>query len=244
MKFENIPHNRRKEICHTSAMCEVIANKDDLNYNRITMALNCVSCPGAVATPTGSLELLNLIINSTLSCTGARFAFFDINFFNLDNPMDRSEYAGIKMSVIPQEIIDEYNLLDYEHNGWLYFEIVRVCYGLPQYGRLANDLLCKRLNGKVYFQASTTPGLWRHNWRPIQFMLIVDDFGVEYVSRKHAEHLAPVLKKYHEISEDWESKTFAGIYLIWDYTQKHSPILGQFLKLFCLPNPLISHGTF
>ena len=53
-------------------------------------------------------------------------------------------------------------------------------------------------------------------------MLIVDDFGVEYLGRKHAEHLASVLKKYHEISEDWEGRTFAGIGLIWDYTQNHS----------------------
>ena len=41
--------------------------------------------------------------------------------------MDQSEYARIKMSVILQEIIDEYNLIDYEHNGWIYFEIVRGC---------------------------------------------------------------------------------------------------------------------
>ena len=66
------------------------------------------------------------------------------------------------MSVIPQEMIDEYNLLDYEHNGWIYFEIVRRCYGLPQYRQLANDLLLKRHNKEGYFEESTTPGLWRH----------------------------------------------------------------------------------
>ena len=52
-------------------------------------------------------------------------------------------------------------------------------------------------------------------------MFIADDFGVEYVGRKHAAHLASALKKYHEISEDWEGKKIAGIKLIWDYTQKH-----------------------
>ena len=75
--------------------------------------------------------------------------------------MDRSEYASIKLSVIPQEIIDEYNLLDYEHNGWIYFEIVRGCCGLPQSGRLANDLICKSLIKEGYFEASTTPGALR-----------------------------------------------------------------------------------
>ena len=76
--------------------------------------------------------------------------------------MDRSEYSRIKLSVIPQEIIDEYNVLEYEHNGWIYFEIVCGCYGLPQSEQLANDLLRKRLNKEGYFESSTTPGLWHH----------------------------------------------------------------------------------
>ena len=108
--------------------------------------------------------------------------------------MDRSEYARIKLSVIPQAIIDEYNFFDYEYNRWIYFEIVRGYYGLPQSGWLANDLLRKRLNKEGYFEASTTPGLWRHKCRPILFMIIVDIFGVEYMGRKNVEHLASVLK--------------------------------------------------
>ena len=53
-------------------------------------------------------------------------------------------------------------------------------------------------------------------------MLIIDDFGGEYVGRKHAEHLTAVLKKYHDISEDWEGKNIADIDLIWYYERKHS----------------------
>ena len=78
--------------------------------------------------------------------------------------MERSEYARIKLSVIPQEIIDDYNLLDYEHNRWIDFEIVRGCYGLPQSGHIDNDLLRKRIYKEGYFEASTTPGLWRQKW--------------------------------------------------------------------------------
>ena len=60
----------------------------------------------------------------------------------------------------------------------------------------------KGSTNKAVFEASTTPGLWSRKWRTIQFMLIVDDFGMDYVVKKHAEHLASVLKKYHDISED------------------------------------------
>ena len=42
--------------------------------------------------------------------------------------------------------------------------------------------------------------------RPIQFCLVIDDFGVEYIGKQHADHLAKILKKYHNITEDWEGK--------------------------------------
>ena len=45
-----------------------------------------------------------------------------------------------------------------------------------------------------YYKPRTTPGLWRHKWRPIQFCLLVDDFGVEYMGKQHADHLAKILK--------------------------------------------------
>ena len=83
--------------------------------------------------------------------------------------MDRSEYIKIKIIDTPTEFIDKYNLQEVPHNGWLYFEMFIGCYGLPQSGKLANDLLRTRLNKAVYDEAATTPGLWKQNWLPIQF---------------------------------------------------------------------------
>ena len=48
--------------------------------------------------------------------------------------MERSEYVRIKLSDIPQEFIKEYDLIQVVQNGWIYFEILRGCYGLPQLG--------------------------------------------------------------------------------------------------------------
>ena len=95
--------------------------------------------------------------------------------------MERSECVHIKLSDIPPELIEEYNLLQSVQNGCIYFEIIRGCYGLPQSGRLTNDLLHTHLEKAGYYDAATTPGLWIHKWCPIQFVLIVDDFGIEYV---------------------------------------------------------------
>ena len=68
-----------------------------------------------------------------------------------------------------------------------------------------------------YYKARTTPGLWRHKWRPIQLFLIIDELGVEYVGKQHADHLATILKKYHNITKDWEGNKYAGIDLKLDY---------------------------
>ena len=48
----------------------------------------------------------------------------------------------------------------------------------------------------------------------------MDDFGVEYFGKQHADHLATILKKYHKITEEWEGKKYAGIYLKWNYNKR------------------------
>ena len=76
-------------------------------------------------------------------------------------------------------------------------------YGLPQVGLLAQELLEKRLNEKGYRQSKYTPGLWKHDTQAIQFMLVVDDFGIKYVKKENAVHLIETLKEHYTISEDW-----------------------------------------
>jgi hypothetical protein len=39
--------------------------------------------------------------------------------------------------------------------------------------------------------------LFNHQTRPITFSLVVDDFGVKYVGREHAEHLVATLEKLY-----------------------------------------------
>ena len=88
------------------------------------------------------------------------------------------------------------------HNEWVYCEIRRGCYGIPQSVIMANKQLRNCLEKEGYYEAHTKPGLWRHKCCPIVFCLILDNFGVGYVGKQHADHLTSVLKKYHNISED------------------------------------------
>ena len=100
----------------------------------------------------------------------------------------------------------------------MYIEIQKGMYGLPQPGMLANKLLKCRLAKHGYYEVRHTPGYWRHTWRPIDFTLIVNDFGVGYKNNKHALHLLQTLRQYYEaVSVDWTGTLYCGISLKWDY---------------------------
>ena len=70
--------------------------------------------------------------------------------------MPDPEYVHIKILDIQAEFIEEYNLTGKDRDGWIYFEICQGCYGLPQAGILANNLLCTRLEAGGYYKAATT----------------------------------------------------------------------------------------
>ena len=77
----------------------------------------------------------------------------------------------------------------------MYLEIRRAIYGLPQAGILTNQQLRKFLAPEGYYEVAHTPGLWRHAWRPVQFLLVVDNFGVKFVGEHHARHLIKAIKR-------------------------------------------------
>jgi hypothetical protein len=78
-----------------------------------------------------------------------------------------------------------------------------------------------------------TPGLWRHVSCPIEFSLVVNDLGVKYVRKEHANHLITTLQKDYKLSKDWTGSLYCGISLDWDYTNRTLDILmpGYILKL-------------
>ena len=74
-----------------------------------------------------------------------------------------------------------YDLHSKVKNGYVYCEIVRGVYGLPQAGILADKLLRERLAVHNYYEVPHMSGLFTHKTRPIWFALTVDDFGVKYI---------------------------------------------------------------
>jgi hypothetical protein len=88
-----------------------------------------------------------------------------------------------------------------------------------QAGVIAQDLLTKRLNKAGYHQSKITPGYWQHDWQPISFTLVVDDFGVKYVNKDNVGHLMSSLSQDYTINTNWKGARYLGLTLDWDYLQ-------------------------
>ena len=144
----------------------------------------------------------------------------DVANFYLGTPMARPEFMRLPINLIPQEIIDKYDLNSIVEDGWVFVRIVKGMYGLPQAGFLANELFSKRLEKAGYYQCQFTSGLWRHVWRPITFALVVDDFGIKVTGDTHTNHLLKTLRKDYEVTVDWKGELYVGIKLEWDYEKR------------------------
>jgi hypothetical protein len=126
----------------------------------------------------------------------------------------------INVLSLPQETIDKYDLIELAQDGKVCIEIQKVMYGLPQAGILSNKLLQRNLAKDGYRPMQHTHGLWKHDTHPISFSLVVDDFGVKYVGREHAEHLMACIKKNYNISSDWKGSAYCSLTLEWDYKNR------------------------
>jgi hypothetical protein len=124
----------------------------------------------------------------------------------------------LKTTDIPDEIIEEYNLREIvDDDGYIYCEITKEMYGLPQAGIIAQDLLAERLAKHGYLQSKNIPGLWRHETRPTTFTLVVDDFAIKVMSDDDANHLINVLKANYTITVDKDATKYIGLTIEWDY---------------------------
>jgi hypothetical protein len=175
-----------RTVTYARFCANIRQQKEETHRCRITVGGDRIDYPGEVSTKTAGLTTIKLLLNSVVSKQNGHFMTADVNNFYLNTPLECPEYMRIPVELIPQEIIDDYNLTPLIYRDYIYVEINKGMYGLPQAGLLANKLLARRLAKYGYFQAEHTPGLWKHTWRPIQFALVVDDFGVEYAKKEHA----------------------------------------------------------
>ncbi len=143
------------------------------------------------------------------------------------------EYMQIKISDIPEEIIDEYNLREKAtEDRYVYCKIRKGMYGLPQAGIIAQELLTERLAKHGYHQSKIILGLWTYETRPTTFTLVVDDFAIKIMSKNDVDHIINVLKKNYTITVNREATKYIGLTIEWDYGngKVHMHMLGYLAK--------------
>ena len=219
IKYDNMPKDRF--ATYGKIVCEYKPHKRKKNRSRLVVGGDKIDYPFNLYTPTADITSFKCLINSVLSTQNAKFMTADIRDFYLNTPMSRYEYMKLPIDVIPNEIIEQYNLLPLVHtDNHVYIEIRKGMYGLPQAGKIANDQLKRHLEQYGYKHSTKTNGLWTHETRDTVFTLVVDDFGIKYTSRKDADHLSNALQDLYKITLDWTGHHFIGIDLAWNYKNR------------------------
>jgi hypothetical protein len=167
-----------KIVTYGQFVVDIRPNKTETHQVRLTVGGNLIQYPGDVSTCSTDLITSKCLWNSTISTEGTTYMCLDVNNFYLVTPMDSFEYKRIPIKLTPQEIIVQCKTIPLLSDGNVYIEVKRFMYGLPQAGILSNQLLARSLDIHGYHQTKFTAGLWQHVTHPIQFTLVVDDFGV------------------------------------------------------------------
>ena len=236
-----------KKVTYARFVCDIRLQKDKINRTRLTVGGNLLEYEGKTSTESASLETIKIHLNSTISTPDAKYAAADIGNFYTNSKLKTSEYMKIHISMIPQEIINEYDVMKLVAiDGYVYVEITGAMYGLAQSGRIANQDLQKHLAKYGYYPSQRTPGLWKHRTRKINFTLVVDDFGIKYTNKNDIDHLIDAIKEKYPIKIDWEGSKYIGIDLKWDYTKREVTLsmkgyATRALKQFQHPMPTKHH---
>ena len=106
------------------------------------MGGNLIDYRAPITTRMCDLVMFKMLNTSTLSQPKRKYFGFDVKNVYLNTPMQCPEYMKINLAQIPYDIISEYKLKGKVHtNGYVYIEIQKGMYRLPQASMLSNKLL-------------------------------------------------------------------------------------------------------
>ena len=159
IKKNQVPHDRAKNVTYGLITTLIRPEKiDEPNRTRLVAGGDRVHYPGDVGTPTADYLLtVKLLLNGIISTPNAKIMTMDIKDFYLNTPMARYEYMRLRLTDMPKDVIAHYKLNKIATpEGYIYCEIQKGMYGLPQAGIIAQQLLEERL-GKAIPAQSASP---------------------------------------------------------------------------------------
>ena len=108
---EELPF-KTKKVTYPKIVCDVLPSKAETHRTCITVGGNLLEYAGTLTTPTTTITTATCLFNSVVSTPAEKIVLANINLFYLNNALPDPEYMKFHISTIPQEIIDEYKLLN------------------------------------------------------------------------------------------------------------------------------------
>ena len=119
---------KEKRVTYGKIVCEIKPEEEEKERTRLTVGGNLLDFTGNLSAPTESVTTEKCDFNSVVSTPGARCLLADIKIFYLNNILPDTEFMRIPLKIIPQEIIETYDLKALvDDQGWIYIRIGRVC---------------------------------------------------------------------------------------------------------------------
>ena len=117
-----------KKVTFRKIVCEVKPEKEEKERMILTVGGNLLDFTGNISAPTASVTTAKSVFNIVVSTPGASCLLADIKHFYLNNILPDPEFMRIPLQIIPQEIIDIYDLKALvEDQGWIYMTSRRAC---------------------------------------------------------------------------------------------------------------------
>jgi len=182
------------------------------------------------------MTTVKILINRTISDPKRKAVTADIVDYYLHSKLDKGNevYMYIKVSDMPEFTQKHFNIQQYLEPGQLSV-LVRVLgglYGMPEAGYLAQQKLIPILATKGFVQCKSTPCLFIHPTRDIEFTLVVDDFFISYAHDTDANFLLDTLRSTYPLKVNWSANKYIGFDIEWNYS--HNDLSNRFVALSML----------
>ena len=125
---QQVPKDRK--VTYGNMVYDIRPQKSEAHRVRLTGG-GQIDYPGEVSTPTSDLTTAKCLVNSILYTSNAKGMCANIKDVYLNTKITRFEYMKVKAEIIPEEIMEQYNLKDVVADVWVYIEIRKGVYGLP-----------------------------------------------------------------------------------------------------------------
>ena len=110
----------------------------------ITAGGNLIAHPDELTTRTADITCSKILWNSVLSTKDTKYSTLGIANFYLGTPLERYKYTKMPIEMFPPHIKERYQLDEKVYKGYVWLEICKAIYGLPQAEILANKQLRKK----------------------------------------------------------------------------------------------------